>query len=71
MTNRDIQEHAARCAAQHSVAGKQLDPEDAWLMWSAVHPIDGPAARLLFEHEYARGCSESRWWRLLSAFLTL
>lgn len=71
MTNRDIQLHAARCAAQHSAAGKHVEPDDAWLMWSAIHPVDGPAARLLFEHEYARCEQESRWWKFLSAFFTL
>jgi hypothetical protein len=71
MTNRDIQQQAARCAARHLAAGKHVEPDDAWLMWSAVHPVDGPAARLLFELEYAQRCSESRWWKLLSTLLTL
>lgn len=67
MTNRDIRQHAARYAAQHSATGKHVEPDDAWLMWSAIHPVDGPAARLLFEQEYARRDSESRWWKIVSA----
>jgi hypothetical protein len=67
MTNIDIQQEAARCAAEHTTAGTHLDPDEAWQQWSAIHGVSDPGARLLFEYEYALCRREALWWQLLSA----
>lgn len=67
MTNLDIQQHAARCAAQHTADGMHLEAEEAWQQWSASSGVADPGARLLFEYEYAMCRREALWWQLLSA----
>jgi len=69
MTNLELRQHAVRCAAAHSAAHQQVDPQDAWLMWSALHDVDGPGARLLFELAYAEYLRESSWKRLMTSLL--
>lgn len=67
MTNIDIQQHAARCAAEHTTAGTHLEPDEAWQQWSASSGVADPGARLLFEYEYMLCRREALWWQLLSA----
>lgn len=66
MTNIDIQQHAARCAAEHTSAGTHLDPDEAWQQWSATTGIADAGARLLFEYEYMLCRREALWWQMLS-----
>jgi hypothetical protein len=67
MTNLDIQQQAARCAAQHTTEGTHLEADEAWLQWSTASGVGDPGARLLFEYEYALCRREALWWQLLSA----
>jgi hypothetical protein len=67
MTNSEIQQQAARCAAEHTAAGTHLDLDDAWQEWSIASGVSDPGARLLFEYEYTLCRREALWWQLLSA----
>ena len=52
MTNREIQQQAARYADHLAERAEFLDPEAAWYRWSVQHSVSGPAARHLFEQMY-------------------
>jgi hypothetical protein len=67
MNNVEIQQQAARCAAEHTAAGAHLDVDEAWQQWSASSGISDAGARLLFEYEYMLCRREALWWQLLSA----
>ena len=66
MTNLDIQQQAARCAAEHTQAGTHLEPDEAWQQWSATSGVADQGARLLFEYEYMLCRREALWWQMLS-----
>lgn len=66
MTNLDIQQQAALCAAEHTAAGVHLDPDEAWQSWSATSGVSDQGARLVFEYEYTLCRREALWWQLLS-----
>jgi hypothetical protein len=69
MTNIDIRLHAARCAAAHEQDHRQIDPDEAWALWSSEHGVAGPGARLVFESEYAHCRERSLWgWIMAVAF---
>lgn len=66
MTNLEIQQHAAHCAAMHITSGTHLEPDEAWEKWSAASGVVDPGARVLFESEYALSQREAPWKQLMS-----
>jgi hypothetical protein len=60
MTNLEILRQAGHFAALCASRGERLEPDDAWHRWSTTHGVTGPAARYIFEAEYAAAESQRK-----------